>query len=94
MPKKKLEKWNQMGSLAFNSHPLDMRRSSISSALGGEDAPGEHEGEEKKDRKGHLKKVFSSFLRRNSSATSRARASAGTGSVKLSCTMPSPAVSP
>src|SRR5690242_9494875 len=34
------------------------------------------------------------FLRRNSSATSRARASAGTGSVKLSCTMPSPDVSP
>src|SRR6266536_5540930 len=34
------------------------------------------------------------FRRRNSSPISRARASAGTGSVKLSCTMPSPAVSP
>src|SRR5512133_239487 len=34
------------------------------------------------------------FRRRNSNPTSRARASAGTGSVKLSCTMPSPAVSP
>src|SRR5436190_4780221 len=32
--------------------------------------------------------------RRNARPISRARASAGTGSVKLSCTMPSPAVSP